>query len=69
MTPRMDASEKRAASILRVAHSCEKYVDYLATKIHDATSNNSDIFTVTAERNSSLTFTTDIPLDVSLVAA
>jgi len=65
----MDVSEERAASILRVARSCEKYVGYLATKIHDAISNNADIFTVTAERNSSLTFTTDIPLDTSLVAA
>ena len=56
----MDISEERATSILRVARSCEKYVRHLATKIHDATSSNADIFTVTAERNSSQTFTTDV---------
>jgi hypothetical protein len=65
----MDVSEERADSILRVARSCEKYVGYLTTKIHDATSNNADIFTVTFERNSSVTFITDRPLDASLVAA
>jgi uncharacterized protein YaiI (UPF0178 family) len=65
----MDVSGERAASILRVARSCEKYVGYLATKIHDTTSNNADIFIITADTNSSLTFTTDIPLDATLVAA
>ena len=65
----MDVSEERAASILRVARSCEKYVGYLATKIHNVPSNNADIFTVTVDRNSSLTFANALPLDASLVVA
>jgi len=56
----MDVSEERTTSILRVARYCEKCVRYVATKIHDATSNNADTATVTAERNCSHTFTIDI---------